>query len=151
MMKFLRFVLMLGLLQQAVAQDVAGNAEQGKQLYYNFSCYSCHGFNATMRVPLVGDASGIMTSEQLFLSYLRLRADQNPTNPANRMPNYGVSSLSDVQALDIYAYIKSIDDDPPELADVALMQEMLDAAKARGQRDENRLELDSGELQQCEN
>ena len=137
-MQLLRFVLLLGLLQQAAAQDVSGDAEKGKQHYYNFACYSCHGYNATMRVPLVGDASGIMSSEQLFLGYLRLRGDQNPTNPANRMPNYDARTLGDEQALDIYAYIKSIDDDPPEVADIVVMQEMLDAAKARGQSDENR-------------
>ena len=124
-------------MQQAHAQDVSGDVEEGGRLYYNFACYSCHGYNATMRVPLVGDASGIMNSEQLFLSYLRLRADQNPVNPKNSMPNYAASTLSDEQALDIYAYIKSVKDDPPELADNPVMQEMLDAAKARGKRSEN--------------
>ena len=89
-----------------------------------------------MRVPLVGDASGIMNSEQLFLTYLRLRADQNPVNPKNSMPNYAVSTLSDEQAVDIYAYLRSLNDDPPELADNPVMQEMLDAAKARGKGNE---------------
>jgi len=130
-MKCLRILFVIVLLQNAHAQDVNGDAEEGKQLYYNFACYSCHGYNATMRVPLIGDASGIMGSESVFLTYLRLRADQNPINPKNSMPNYSASTLSDEQALDIYAYIKSLKDASPEVEDNPVMQEILDAARAR--------------------
>ena len=130
-------MLVIVLLQYAHAQDLSGDVEKGEQLYYNFACYSCHGYNATMRVPLVGDASGIMSSEQVFLTYLRLRADQNPVNPKNAMPNYAASTLSDEQALDIYAYIKSVKDDPPEVEDNPVMQQILDAAKASGPGNEN--------------
>ena len=79
----------------------------------------------------------IQLSEQLFLSYLRLRADQNPTNPKNAMPNYSASTLSDEQALNIYAYIKSLKDDSQSVEDNPVMQEMLDAAKARNPGNEN--------------
>ncbi len=131
-MNILRLLLILGLINQVHAQDVNGDAQKGKQDYYDFGCYGCHGYSAKYRVPLVGDASGVMSNESVFLTYLRLRSEQNPINPANRMPNYGESSLSDEQALNIYAYIKSIDDDPPEITDIASMKELLDAAKARG-------------------
>jgi mono/diheme cytochrome c family protein len=136
-MKSLRILLVIVLLQNAHAQEPGGDVEEGKQLFYDFACYACHGYNATMRVPLVGDASGIMSSEQVFLTYLRLRADQNPINPKNAMPNYAASTLSDEQALDIYAYIKSLKDDPPEVEDNPVMQQILDAAKARGPGNEN--------------
>ncbi len=136
-MKSLRVLLVIVLLQNAHAQDPGGDVEEGRQLFYDFACYACHGYNATMRVPLVGEASGIMSSEQVFLTYLRLRADQNPINPKNAMPNYAASSLSDEQALDIYAYIKSLKDDPPEVEDNPVMQQILDAAKARGPGNEN--------------
>lgn len=132
-MKILRCIVILVLGYPVHAQDFSGDAEKGKQLYYNFACYTCHGYNATMRVPLVGDASGIMSSEQLFLTYLRLRADQNPVNPKNAMPNYSANTLSDEQALDIFAYIKSLKDDQPALADNPVMQEILDGAKNRGE------------------
>ena len=135
-MKILRIFFAIGLLQNTHAQDLSGYIEKGEQLYYNFACYSCHGYNATMRVPLVGNASGIMSSEQVFLTYLRLRADQNPTNPKNAMPNYAASTLSDEQALDIYAYIKSVKDESPEVEDNPVMQEILEAAKARTPGDE---------------
>jgi len=136
-MKSLRILLVIVLLQNAHAQDPGGDVEEGKQLFYDFACYACHGYNATMRVPLVGDASGIMNSEQVFLTYLRLRADQNPVNPKNAMPNYAASTLSDEQALAIYAYIKSLKDDPPEVEDNLVMQQILDAAKARYPTSEN--------------
>jgi mono/diheme cytochrome c family protein len=135
-MKILRILFVIGLLQNTHAQDLSGDIEKGEQLYYNFACYSCHGYNATMRVPLVGDASGIMSSEQVFLTYLRLRADQNPINPKNAMPNYAASTLSDEQALDIYAYIKSLKDESPEVEDNPVMQEILEAARARTPGDE---------------
>lgn len=135
-MKILRILFVIGLLQNTYAQDLSRDIEKGEQLYYNFACYSCHGYNATMRVPLVGNASGIMSSEQVFLTYLRLRADQNPINPKNAMPNYAASTLSDEQALDIYAYIKSLKDESPEVEDNPVMQEILEAAKARTPGDE---------------
>ena len=136
-MQSLRLILILGLVLPVHAQDISGDAQQGTELYYDFACYSCHGYNATMRVPLVGDASGIMSSEAVFLNYLRLRAEQNPTNPKNSMPNYSADTLSDEQARDIYAYIFSLVDDPPAVADNPIMQEMLEAAKVRGQGNEN--------------
>ncbi len=136
-MQSLRLILILGLVLPVHAQDISGDAQQGTELYYDFACYSCHGYNATMRVPLVGDASGIMSSEAVFLNYLRLRAEQNPTNPKNSMPNYSADTLSDEQARDIYAYIVSLVDDSPEVADNPIMQEMLEAAKVQGQGDEN--------------
>jgi mono/diheme cytochrome c family protein len=136
-MRVLRVVLLLFLVQQVHAQDGGGDAERGEQLFYSFACYSCHGYGGTGRTPLSSETSGILSSETLFLTYLRLRADQNPVNPNNSMPNYDASTLSDEQALDIYAYLVSLDDDPPAVADNPLMQEMLDAARARGKGDEN--------------
>ena len=130
-MQSLRLILILGLVLPAHAQDISGDAQQGTELYYDFACYSCHGYNATMRVPLVGDASGIMSSEAVFLKYLRLRAEQNPTNPKNSMPNYSADTLSDEQARDIYAYINSLVDDPPNLEDIPVFVEMLESAKQR--------------------
>jgi mono/diheme cytochrome c family protein len=130
-MKSLTCILILGLLQCAHAQELRGNAEEGEQVFYNFACYSCHGYDGTGRTPLSRETSGILSSETLFLTYLRLRADQNPINPNNSMPNYDVSTLSDEQALDIYAYLVSLNDDPPAVADNPAMQELLDAAKAR--------------------
>ncbi len=136
-MRALRIILALSLVQQVHAQDVSGNADKGEQLFYGFACYSCHGYGGTGRTPLSSETSGILSSESLFLTYLRLRADQNPINPNNSMPNYDASTLSDRQARDIYAYLVSLDDDPPTVADDPAMQELLNAAKAQGKGDKN--------------
>lgn len=128
-MKLSAIIFLFVLSQGAIAQGTSGDAGKGEQLYYDFACYSCRGYNATMRVPLVGDKSGIMADEQLFLTYLRLRADQNPVNPKNTMPNYDVNVLSDEQGLDIFAYIRSLKDDSPELEDIPVFVEILEAAK----------------------
>ena len=115
------------------APAFAGNAEKGATLYYDFACYSCHGYDGTGRVPLANDASGVMVNEQVFLTYMRLRADQNPVNPKNSMPNYADSTLSDEQALDIYAYIKTLRDDPPALEDIPAFVEILESAKQKNE------------------
>lgn len=109
-------------------QDV----KSGEKLYEDFLCYSCHGYNGTSpRRPLVNDASGIMASESVFISFLRLRGDMNPDTATNSMPNYSQDALSDAQARDIYAYIKTLTDEPPEVADIPVMQQILDAARAK--------------------
>ena len=110
----------------AAAQDL----EKGEQLYQDYLCYSCHGYNGTSPLrPLANDLSAIMTNEALFLSFLRLRADFNPANASRAMPSYSETELSDEKARDIYAYIKTFKENPPEVADDPLMQEILDAAK----------------------
>ena len=112
----------------AGAQDVAS----GEKLYQDYLCYSCHGYNGTaLRQPLTDDLSGIMANETVFIAFLRQRADMNPDTASNSMPNYSVATLGDQQAKDLYAYISNFEDKPPEVKDDPLMQEILDAAKAR--------------------
>lgn len=107
----------------------AGDVGNGKIVYYEQGCYSCHGYNGTGRRPLANDLSGIMASEQVFLTYLRLRADVAPLSPSNSMPNYSVEVLSDSDAIDVYAYIKTFIDDPPEVEDIPAFKEILSSAE----------------------
>jgi cytochrome c553 len=110
----------------------AQDADNGAQLYKDYLCYSCHGYNGTSPLrPLANDLSGIMSSEDLFLTFLRLRADVNPASATRAMPNYSAAALSDDKARDIYAYVKTFIDEPPEVADDLLMQQILNAAKAK--------------------
>lgn len=109
----------------------AGDVDQGAAVYYEHGCYSCHGYNGTGRTPLANDVSGIMVNEDVFIRFLRQRADRNPILPDNSMPNFGVEALSDAQAKDVYAYIKTLKDDPPEVSEIPSFVKMLDAAKAR--------------------
>lgn len=117
----------------AVAQvefgPISGDAEEGKQLYYDYGCFGCHGYNGIGRQNLANDVSGIMFNETVFLTYLRARADMNPLFPTQSMPNYSADSLSDDDARDIYAYIRTFKDEPPEIEDIPALKEILDDAQ----------------------
>ena len=46
------------------------------------------------------------------------------------MPNYGEEALSDAQAKDIYAYIKTFKDDRKKIEENPAMMKILEAAEA---------------------
>ena len=110
------------LFTKALSED----SSEGEKLYLSHGCYSCHGYNGTGRYPLANDISGIMTSEELFTMFLRLRADLNPVSPSNSMPNYSKNVINDSEAKQIYAYIKTFKDSPPQLEEIPIFKEMLD-------------------------
>ena len=110
------------LFTKALSED----SSEGEKLYLSHGCYSCHGYNGTGRYPLANDKSGIMTSEELFTMFLRLRADLNPVSPSNSMPNYSKNVIDDSEAKQIYAYIKTFKDSPPQLEEIPIFKEMLD-------------------------
>lgn len=121
----------------AMAQEPADSRTDGQQLYIDYGCYACHGYNGTGRMPLSAETSGILSSEAVFLRYLRLRGDQNPVNPKNTMPNYSASTLSDEDALSIYAYLTSLRDDAPALEDIPAFMELLEHAEREPNRESN--------------
>jgi len=110
------------LFTKALSED----SSEGEKLYLSHGCYSCHGYNGTGRYPLANDISGIMTNEELFTMFLRLRADLNPVSPSNSMPNYSKNVIDDSEAKQIYAYIKTFKDSPPQLEEIPIFKEMLD-------------------------
>jgi len=78
-----------------------GNAQNGKTLYEKYSCYACHGYDGhggagARLVPMRMNAPG-------FTLYIR--------NP-RQMPPYTDKVLSDAQAADLFAYIKSMPESP---------------------------------------
>jgi mono/diheme cytochrome c family protein len=108
---------------------VSGNAVAGKALFYSYGCYACHGYNGeTGARPFVG-RWGNLATEQGFITFLRGRANVAPVTPAQSMPNFSEASLSDKQAKDIYAYIRTFKGTAPELKDIPTMTAILDAAK----------------------
>ncbi|MBJ89933.1 MAG: hypothetical protein CMO98_08760 [Woeseia sp.] len=111
--------------------QASGDPDRGKQLYYDHSCYACHGYNGIGRRSLANNASGLMINEEIFIIYLRARADQNPQFPTQTMPNYDESSLPDSEARDIYAYIRTLIDQPPPVAEIPALQGILDDAENR--------------------
>ena len=117
------------LLVATAAGQVSGDTENGKQPYYDHACYSCHGYGGIGRRNIANNASGILVSEEVFITYLRARADQNPQFPTQSMPNYAESSLSDDDARDIYAFIRTLKDDPPEVDDIPALKGILEDAE----------------------
>ena len=109
---------------------VTGNAVNGKALYYAYGCYACHGYNGeTGARPFVG-RWGNLATEQTFLSFLRGRAAVAPLTPSTSMPNFSQTSLSDKQAKDIYAYIRTFKSSAPsDLKDAPALSAIVDAAK----------------------
>lgn len=113
-----------------LTSPVTGNAAAGKKLYYDHACYSCHGFNGeTGARPFVPNWPANLATERSFTAYLRGRANVSPVQPSTAMPNYPVESVSDAQARDIYAYIRSFKSVQPPVNKIPVMNQILAAAK----------------------
>jgi mono/diheme cytochrome c family protein len=113
----------------APTSPVSGNAASGKALYYSYGCYACHGYNGeTGARPFVG-RWGNLATEQGFITFLRGRANVTPVVPSTSMPNFGVDSLPDKKAKDIYAYIRTFKSSAPDLKDIPTLNAIVDAAK----------------------
>ena len=111
--------------RQVQLGPVTGNVAHGREL-----CYGCHGYNGeTGARDLVGTNSPILANEESFIGFLRLRADVAPLLPSSRMPNYSKNSLSDADAKDIYAYIRSFRLDAPDVKDIPTLEKILESAK----------------------
>ncbi len=91
-----------------------GDATRGKQLYLDYSCYACHGYNAQ-----TGNGQRLLPArftQQQFTLYIR-------TPRTLQMPAYSTRLLSDAEAADVYAYILSLPREPL-LKDVPLLNEL---------------------------
>lgn len=108
---------------------VTGNATAGKGLYYSYGCYACHSYNGETGARAFVGRWGNLTNEETFLRFLRGRANLAPVTPAQTMPNYSEATLSDKQAKDIYAYIRTFKSSAPEVKDIPTFTAILDAAK----------------------
>ncbi len=130
----IRFRHYLAFLMSALITNTAyaGDVAKGAAVFYEHGCYSCHGYEGLGKTPLVNNVSGIVANETVFITFLRQRAELNPTLPANSMPNYGINALSDEQASDVFAYIKTLTDNPPKTEDIPTFVSILEAAKADG-------------------
>ena len=108
---------------------VTGTAATGKGLYFTYGCYACHGYNGeTGARPFVG-RWGNLATEQGFIMFLRGRANVAPVPPSTSMPNFAEASLSDRQAKDVYAYIRTFKSSAPELKDIPTLNAIVAASK----------------------
>jgi mono/diheme cytochrome c family protein len=119
-------VLALSVSANAQQKPPTGNPVTGKTLFAAHTCFGCHGYNGETGNPkLQGSASPNLASEEAFIRFLRLRADKAPMLPVTNMPNYPESSLSDQQARDIYAYIRSFKSTSTEVKDAPALNRIL--------------------------
>ena len=121
----------------ATLASADGDPERGAELYLAHGCYSCHGYDGIGRRPLANDVSPFMADETIFTTYLRLRGESVPSLPSNAMPSYSADVINDEAALDLYAYIKTLVDDPPEIQDIAVFTQFLENALDTGDSPED--------------
>ena len=113
----------------APTSPVTGNAANGKALFSTYGCYACHGYNGeTGARPFVG-RWGNLSTEQVFIRFLRGRANVTPVVPSASMPNFGEASLPDKKAKDIYAYIRTLKSSAPDLKDIPTLNAIVESAK----------------------
>jgi len=107
---------------------VTGNTTNGKALFFNYSCYACHGYNGETGRAFVGNWSNNLATEENFIKFLRGRANVAPATPSTSMPNFAENTLSDKQAKDIYAYIRTFKSNAPPLQNIQTLNEIVKSA-----------------------
>jgi mono/diheme cytochrome c family protein len=108
---------------------VTGSASAGKALYYSYACYACHGYNGETGARAFVGRWGNLGTEEAFIAFLRGRANVAPIVPSTSMPNFGEASLSDKQAKDIYAYIRTFKSSAPDLKDIPALNAIIETSK----------------------
>ena len=107
-----------------------GNASNGKALFLAHQCFACHGYNGETGTRLLQE-DGTFIPRLLtvngFITYIRApRPDQAPPIGSTlSMPNYGVTSLPNQQAADLFAYIRTFKPTQPALEDIPLLSQMI--------------------------
>jgi mono/diheme cytochrome c family protein len=115
---------------QAPPSPATGNQANGKKLYEAYSCYACHGFNGeTGARTLLPNPNTNLATEARFIAFLRARANVAPTQPSTSMPNYSTATLSDAQARDLYAYIRTFKSNAPPVDEIPVFNQILTAAE----------------------
>ena len=115
---------------QPPTSPVTGNGVNGKKLYEAYSCYACHGYNGETGRAFVGNWSANLATESSFITFLRGRANVAPVQPSTSMPNFSANTLSDAQAKDIYAYIRTFRSHAPaDVEDIPVFNQILGAAR----------------------
>ena len=116
-MKKILFVIAITILSAGIiaAQGPSGDTKRGEDLYKKNGCWECHGYtgqtgNGARLVSTALNANG-------FMNYLR-----NPRT--NQMPLYSAKVISDQDAADLFAYIKTFKK-PPEAKEIPLLQQII--------------------------
>jgi len=106
------------------------SASNGKAVYLANQCWACHGYNGETGTRLLQE-DGTFVARLLtlggFTNFIRApRPDQAPPIGSTvSMPSFGVASLPDQQAADLFAYIKTFKSTQPALKDIPLLNQMI--------------------------
>jgi cytochrome c553 len=99
--------------QASTAPALAGNADNGKQLFARTGCYECHDRQGQ---------GGTGTGPRLAPNPIPFSAFVHQCRqPVDEMPPYTSKVLSDAQLADIYAFLQSVPK-PPAAASIPLLQ-----------------------------
>jgi mono/diheme cytochrome c family protein len=95
------------------AQELKGDADNGKKLFVAYGCYQCHGREGAgaMTGPRIGPPAITLAA---VLRYVRA--------PSGQMPPYTAKVVSDQELADIYAFLKSFPPARPA-KDIPLLNE----------------------------
>ena len=88
----------------AFAAEPAGSAASGQRSFMAKGCFQCHGTEAQGSSVSGPRLAPPVPPFEAFLSALR--------HPISDMPPYSPKVLSDTDAADIYAFLKTIKDSP---------------------------------------
>ena len=105
------FLLFAGALM-ARAQNT-GDPENGKRLFVADGCWQCHNYNG----------SGGRQGARLAQTKLSAQGLINYIRKPRTMPAYSAKVLSDKEATDIWAYIRTFPD-PPPLSSIAILNNL---------------------------
>ena len=112
MKKLLLVFLLLAGAAMARAQNT-GDPENGKRLFLTDGCWQCHNYNG----------SGGRQGARLAQTKLSAQGLINYIRKPRTMPAYSAKVLSDKEATDIWAYIKTFPD-PPPLSSIAILNNL---------------------------
>ena len=91
------------------------STSKGERLYNDYGCYECHGLQGQGSASTGGARLGPPRIPlSAFVSYIR--------QPAGEMPPYTAKVLSDVDASNIYDFLKSVPP-PPPLKNISLLNQ----------------------------
>ena len=95
-------LLTLTLAGIALAEDAAGDAANGKLIYAKMRCFTCHGRagqGGAFNYPAPALAA-LELPVEAFQAFLR--------EPPNDMPAFSTALLSDKEAADMWAFLRSL-------------------------------------------
>ena len=107
-----------------------GDPNKGKTLFAAHRCFACHGYNGETGTRLLQEDGTFiprLLTVRGFTAFIRAPrpGDAPPVGSSVTMPSYGVSSLPDPQAADLFAYIKTFKPTQPALTDIPLLNQMM--------------------------